>query len=158
MLLTRTYDDRMQRMQRRRQDFFLYPLAGRRGRVGRARHALRPSDMLFPGYRNQGLQVVRGIPLGDLMLSSWCPTPVTCAKAASCPSCTTHGQTIFFHLRQSGDAVSSGGGLGHGGGHQGRRQLAATWMGEGSSAEADFHHALLFRLGVSGAGDSQRGQ
>ena len=29
--------------------------------------ALRPTDMLFPVYRNQGLYIVRGQPLVDLM-------------------------------------------------------------------------------------------
>src|SRR5271168_3771432 len=63
MMLTRAYDDRMQRMQRGGKISFYIRSLGEEAVSVAQGMALRPSDMLFPGYRNQGLQVVRGIPL-----------------------------------------------------------------------------------------------
>src|ERR1700749_1002245 len=67
MLLTRLYDDRMQRMQRAGKiSFYIRSLGEEAVSVAQAM-ALRPGDMLFPSYRNQGLHIVRGIPLVELM-------------------------------------------------------------------------------------------
>src|SRR5580704_4683792 len=68
MLLTRLYDDRMQRMQRAGKiSFYIRSLGEEAVAVAQAM-ALRPSDMLFPAYRQQGAQIVRGISLVDMML------------------------------------------------------------------------------------------
>ena len=67
MLLTRIYDDRMQRTQRAGKiSFYIRSLGEEAVSVAQCM-ALRPGDMLFPSYRNQGLQIVRGIALVDLM-------------------------------------------------------------------------------------------
>src|SRR5580693_5721132 len=67
MLLTRIFDDRMQRMQRGGKISFYIRSLGEEAVSVAQGMALRPSDMLFPGYRNQGLQIVRGMSLVDLM-------------------------------------------------------------------------------------------
>src|ERR1700734_2032036 len=65
MLLTRLYDDRMQRMQRAGKiSFYIRSLGEEAVGVAQAM-ALRPSDMLFPAYRQPGAQIVRGISLVD---------------------------------------------------------------------------------------------
>src|SRR5277367_993985 len=57
MLLTRIFDDRMQRMQRAGKISFYIRSSGEEA-VGVAQAmALRPSDMLFPAYRQQGAQI-----------------------------------------------------------------------------------------------------
>src|SRR5688500_1065391 len=67
MLLTRIYDDRMQRAQRQgKTSFYMRSLGEEAVSVAQAM-ALRPRDMLFPSYRNQGLYIVRGRALVDLM-------------------------------------------------------------------------------------------
>jgi 2-oxoisovalerate dehydrogenase E1 component alpha subunit len=67
MLLTRLFDDRMQRTQRQGKiTFYMRSLGEEAVSVAQAM-ALRPGDMLFPSYRNQGLYMVRGRPLVDLM-------------------------------------------------------------------------------------------
>src|ERR1700722_16928673 len=67
MLLTRLFDDRMQRMQRAgKVSFYIRSLGEEAVSVAQCM-ALRPADMLFPSYRNQGLQIARGIALVDLM-------------------------------------------------------------------------------------------
>src|ERR1700690_1176309 len=67
MLLTRIYDERMQRTQRAGKiSFYMRSLGEEAVSVAQCM-ALRPGDMLFPSYRNQGLHIARGIALEDLM-------------------------------------------------------------------------------------------
>src|ERR1700721_3684685 len=67
MLLTRLFDDRMQRNQRAGKISFYIRSFGEEAVAVAQGMALRPGDMLFPAYRNQGLYMVRGIALVDLM-------------------------------------------------------------------------------------------
>ena len=144
MLLTRTYDDRMQRMQRGGKISFYIRSLGEEAVSVAQGMALRPSDMLFPGYRNQGLHVVRGIPLVDLMCQTLSNTKDMC-KGRQLP--------VMYHSRANNIFTISGNlatqfpqavGWAMAAAIKGEDNLAATWIGEGSSAEADFHHALLF--------------
>ncbi|HQR23729.1 MAG TPA: thiamine pyrophosphate-dependent enzyme, partial [Steroidobacteraceae bacterium] len=67
MLLTRIFDDRMQRAQRQgKTSFYMRSLGEEAVSVAQAM-ALRPGDMLFPSYRNQGLFIARGMRLVDMM-------------------------------------------------------------------------------------------
>ena len=144
MLLTRVFDDRMQRTQRQGKiSFYMRSLGEEAVSVAQCM-ALRPADMLFPSYRNQGFYMVRGRPLVDLMCQLLSNTRDMC-KGRQLP--------VMYHwaagphlldLRQPDDAVPAGRGLGDGCGDEGHDDIAASWIGEGSSAEADFHHAMLF--------------
>jgi len=106
--------------------------------------ALRPGDMLFPSYRNQGLQIARGIALVDLMCQLLSNTRDMC-KGRQLP--------VMYHSK-AGNIFSISGNLATqfpqavgwamAAAIKGEDHLAASWIGEGSSAEADFHHALLF--------------
>ena len=67
MVLTRAFDDRMQRNQRGGKiSFYIRSLGEEAVSIAQCM-ALRPGDMLFPAYRNQGVQIARGIALVDLM-------------------------------------------------------------------------------------------
>jgi 2-oxoisovalerate dehydrogenase E1 component alpha subunit len=144
MLLTRLYDDRMQRMQRAGKiSFYIRSLGEEAVGVAQAM-ALRPSDMLFPAYRQQGAQIVRGIPLVDLMSQLLSNTKDMC-KGRQLP--------VMYHSRANNIFSISGNlatqfpqavGWAMAAAIKGEDDLAATWIGEGSSAEADFHYALLF--------------
>ena len=83
MLLTRLFDDRMVRQQRQGKLSFYMKSTGEEAVSVAAGMALQPEDMLFPAYRNQGLQVVRGRQTVDLMCQC-CPIPGTCVGDASC--------------------------------------------------------------------------
>src|ERR1700759_3859533 len=144
MLLTRLFDDRMQRMQRAGKISFYIRSLGEEA-IGVAQGmALRPSDMLFPAYRQQGLQIVRGISLVDLMCQLLSNTRDMC-KGRQLP--------VMYHSR-SGNLFSISGNLATqfpqavgwamAAALKGEDHLAASWIGEGASAEAAFHHALLF--------------
>jgi 2-oxoisovalerate dehydrogenase E1 component alpha subunit len=144
MMLTRTFDDRMQRMQRAGKISFYIRSSGEEAVSVAQCMALRPGDMLFPSYRNQGLQIVRGIALLDLMCQLLSNTRDMC-KGRQLP--------VMYHSKPGNIFSISGNlatqfpqavGWAMAAAIKGEDHLAATWIGEGSSAEADFHHALLF--------------
>jgi 2-oxoisovalerate dehydrogenase E1 component alpha subunit len=144
MLLTRIYDDRMQRMQRAGKiSFYIRSLGEEAVSVAQCM-ALRPADMLFPSYRNQGLYITRGVALVDMMCQLLSNTRDMC-KGRQLP--------VMYHSK-AGNIFSISGNLATqfpqavgwamAAAIKGEDHLAASWIGEGSSAEADFHHALLF--------------
>jgi len=106
--------------------------------------ALRPGDMLFPSYRNQGLQIVRGRKLVDLMCQLLSNTRDMC-KGRQLP--------VMYHWRE-GNLFSISGNLATqfpqavgwamAAAIKNEDRVAASWIGDGSTAEADFHYALLF--------------
>ena len=144
MLLTRVFDDRMQRIQRSGKiSFYMRSLGEEAVSVAMAM-ALRPTDMLFPSYRNQGLYVVRGRPLVDLMCQLLSNTRDMC-KGRQLP--------VMYHWAEGNIFSISGNlatqfpqavGWAMAAAIKGADDIAASWLGEGSSAEADFHHAMVF--------------
>lgn len=144
MVLTRAFDDRMQRMQRSGKITFYMRSLGEEAVAVAQAMALRPGDMLFPSYRQQGLYVVRGRPLVDLMCQCLSNTRDMC-KGRQLP--------IMYHWREGNIFSISGNlttqfpqavGWAMAAAIKGSDDIAATWIGEGSSAEADFHHGMLF--------------
>jgi 2-oxoisovalerate dehydrogenase E1 component alpha subunit len=144
MMLTRLYDDRMQRTQRAGKiSFYMRSLGEEAVSVAQCM-ALKPGDMLFPSYRNQGLHIARGTPLVDMMCQLLSNTRDMC-KGRQLP--------VMYHSK-AGRLFSISGNLATqfpqavgwamAAALKGEDHLAASWIGEGSSAEADFHHALLF--------------
>ncbi len=144
MMLTRAFDDRMQRMQRSGKISFYMRSLGEEAVAVAQGMALRPTDMLFPAYRQQGLYMVRGRPLVDLMCQLLSNTRDMC-KGRQLP--------VMYHWREGNIFSISGNlttqfpqavGWAMAAAIKGQDDIAASWIGEGSSAEADFHHAMLF--------------
>src|SRR6202790_3011246 len=144
MLLTRLFDDRMQANQRAGKiSFYIRSLGEEAVSVAQCM-ALRPGDMLFPSYRNQGLQIARGIALVDLMCQLLSNTRDMC-KGRQLP--------VMYHSK-AGNIFSISGNLATqfpqavgwamAAAIKGEDHIAATWIGEGSSAEADFHYGMTF--------------
>jgi len=144
MMMTRAFDDRMQRVQRQGKISFYVKSTGEEAVSVAQCMALRPGDMLFPSYRNQGLQIVRGRKLVDLMCQCLSNTRDIC-KGRQMP--------IMYHSRE-GNLFSISGNLttqypqavgwAMAAAMKGEDHLAASWIGDGSTAEPDFHHALTF--------------
>jgi 2-oxoisovalerate dehydrogenase E1 component alpha subunit len=144
MLLTRLFDDRMHRAQRQGKITFYIKSTGEEAVSVAQCTALRPGDMLFPSYRNQGLQIARGRNLVDLMCQLLSNTRDMC-KGRQLP--------VMYHWRE-GNLFSISGNLATqfpqavgwamAAAIKNEDHLAASWLGDGSTAEADFHHALLF--------------
>lgn len=144
MLLTRLFDDRMQRMQRQGRMSFYMKSTGEEAVAVAAGMALLPGDMLFPSYRVQGLQIVRGRSLVDLMCQCLSNTRDMC-KGRQMPVMYHWGSGNIFSI--SGNLATQfpqAVGWAMASAIKGEDRIAATWIGEGSSAEADFHHAVTF--------------
>ncbi len=139
--------------------FLLHEVDRRGGRVGGAGHgaAARRHAVSRP-TATRDCYIVRGRSLVDLMCQCLSNTRDMC-KGRQMPIMYHWGDgQHLLDLGQSRHAVPAGRGLGDGRGHQGRGPHRRSWIGEGSSAEADFHHAHDLRRRVSGAGDPQRRQ
>jgi 2-oxoisovalerate dehydrogenase E1 component alpha subunit len=144
MLLTRLFDDRMLRTQRQGKISFYIKSTGEEAVAVAACMALRPGDMLFPSYRQQGAFLVRGSRLVDLMCQLLSNTRDMC-KGRQLPVMYHSVPGRVFSI--SGNLATQfpqAVGWAMAAAIKGEDDVAASWIGEGSSAEADFHHALLF--------------
>jgi 2-oxoisovalerate dehydrogenase E1 component alpha subunit len=144
MLLTRLYDKRMQRTHRQGRISFYMQSTGEEAVSVAAAMALQPEDMLFPSYRNQGLFITRELPLVDMMCQLLSNRQDMC-KGRQLPVMYHSGPKRLFSISGNlctqfpqavGWAMASA--------IKGESHLASVWIGEGSSAEADFHHGLVF--------------
>jgi 2-oxoisovalerate dehydrogenase E1 component alpha subunit len=144
MLLTRIFDERMQRAQRQGKISFYMRSFGEEAVSVAQCMALRPRDMLFPSYRNQGLYIVRGRALVDLMCQLLSNTRDMC-KGRQLPVMYHWADGRIFSI--SGNLTTQfpqAVGWAMAAAIKGEDDIGVSWIGEGSSAEADFHHAMLF--------------
>ncbi|MEL7297896.1 MAG: thiamine pyrophosphate-dependent dehydrogenase E1 component subunit alpha, partial [Pseudomonadota bacterium] len=144
MLLTRIFDERMQRVQRQGKTSFYVKSTGEEAVSVAQAMALRPGDMLFPSYRNQGLFIVRGLDLTDLMSQCLSNTRDMC-KGRQLPVMYHSAKDNLFSI--SGNLTTQypqAVGWAMASAIKGEQHIAAAWIGDGSTAEADFHHALTF--------------
>ena len=144
MVLTRAYDERMQRMQRQGKiTFYMQALGEEAVSIGQGL-AFEDGDMLFPAYRNQGLYIMRDTGLVDMMCQ---------CLSNSRDMCKGRQMPIFYQNKQKNLFTISGNlatqyphavGWAMGAAIKGERNIAVSWVGDGSTAEADFHYALTF--------------
>ena len=144
MLLTRIYDDRMQRTQRAGKISFYMRSLGEEAVSVAGCMALKPGDMLFPSYRNQGLHITRGLPLVDMMCQLLSNTRDMCKGRQLPVMYHSKAGNIFSISGNLATQIPQAVGWAMAAAIKGEDNLAASWIGEGSSAEADFHQALLF--------------
>jgi 2-oxoisovalerate dehydrogenase E1 component alpha subunit len=144
MLMTRIYDDHMVQMQRQGKISFYMKSTGEEAVSIAQAMALEPSDMLFPSYRTQGLQIARGRNLVDLMCQ---------CLSNSKDMCKGRQMPVMYHWARGNIFSVSGNlttqfpqavGWAMAAAIKGEDDIASAWIGEGSSAEADFHHAMTF--------------
>jgi len=144
MVLTRVFDERMQRTQRQGRITFYVRSYGEEAVSVAAAAALAESDMLFPSYRNQGLFIARGVSLVELMCQLLSNTRDMC-KGRQLPVMYHSAEKRIFSI--SGNLATQypqAVGWAMAAAIKGESQIAAAWIGEGSTAAADFHHALTF--------------
>ncbi|HEY6642812.1 thiamine pyrophosphate-dependent dehydrogenase E1 component subunit alpha [Povalibacter sp.] len=144
MLTTRVYDDRMQRAQRQGKISFYIRSMGEEAVSVAPAMALRPGDMLFPSYRQQGLHVARGRTLVDLMCQCLSNSHDMCKGRQMPIMYHWTGGNIFSVSGNLTTQVPQAVGWAMAAAIKGEDHIAATWTGEGATAEADFHHALTF--------------
>ena len=144
MLKTRVFDARMLLAQRQKKMSFYIQSLGEEA-IGSA-HALvlDEGDMCFPTYRQQSLLMAREVPLVDLIcqLMSNERDPL---KGRQLP--------VMYSVRKAGFFSISGNlatqftqavGWAMASAIKNDSKIASAWIGDGATAEADFHTALTF--------------
>lgn len=144
MLLTRQFDERMFQAHRQGKTSFFMKSTGEEALGAAPSMALGRDDMCFPTYRILSYLMARGYPLIDLInqIFSNAADPLKGRQLPILYSARAYG---FYSL--SGNVGSR---FGHAVGwamasaYKGDDRIAISYIGEGTTAEGDFHEALTF--------------
>ena len=144
MMLVRIYDDRMYRAQRQGKTSFYMKSTGEEAVAIAAAHAMDREDIFFPTYRQQGLLVARDYPLVKMMCQVYSNKgdPLKGRQLPIMYSDRAHG---FFSI--SGNLATQypqAVGWAMASAIKGDSRIAAAWIGDGATAEGDFHNAVTF--------------
>ncbi|GMU44261.1 MAG: 3-methyl-2-oxobutanoate dehydrogenase (2-methylpropanoyl-transferring) subunit alpha [Xanthomonadales bacterium] len=144
MLTTRIYDERMMKVQRQGKTSFYMKCTGEEAVAVAQAMALEPGDMLFPSYRQQGLLVARDWSLVDMMCQVYNNTKDR-LKGRQLPIMYSVKEVGFFSISGNlGTQFPQAVGWAMASAMKGDTRIAASWVGDGTTAEADFHYALTF--------------
>src|SRR6478609_3809971 len=145
MMKTRIFDARMLIAQRQKKLSFYMQSLGEEA-IGTAQSfALQQGDMCFPTYRQQSLLLARDdVPMvelicqlmsnqGDLLKGRQLPVMYSYKRAGFF---TISGNLATQFIQAVGWAMASA--------IKGHTKIASAWIGDGATAEADFHTALTF--------------
>ena len=145
MMKTRIFDARMLIAQRQKKLSFYMQSLGEEA-IGTAQAlALQPGDMCFPTYRQQSLLLARDdVPMVELIcqLMSNERDPL---KGRQLPVMYSYKRAGFFSI--SGNLATQfiqAVGWAMASAIKGDTKIASAWIGDGATAEADFHTALTF--------------
>lgn len=144
MMRLRAFDARMMMAQRQGKTSFYMQNLGEEAIATAFRKALKDGDMNFPTYRQAGLLIAGGYPMVDMMNQIFSNThdPLHGRQLPVMYSSKEYG---FFsisgnlatqYIQAVGWAMASA--------IKGDTRIAAGWIGDGSTAESDFHAALVF--------------
>jgi 2-oxoisovalerate dehydrogenase E1 component alpha subunit len=144
MMLVRSFDARLLRAHRQGKISFYIQSLGEEAIACAQQRVLRRGDMHFPTYRQQGLLISSGYPIVEMMnqVLSNEHDPLKGRQLPVLYSSKAHG---FFsisgnlatqYIQAVGWAMASA--------MRGGTEIASAWIGEGSTAESDFHAALLY--------------
>lgn len=144
MLTLRAFDKRMLMAQRQQKTSFYMQHLGEEAVSCAFRKALRRGDMNFPTYRQAGLLIADDFPLVD-MINQIFSNAGDMNKGRQMPVFYTSKEHGFFSI--SGNLATQyiqAVGWGMASAISGDTKISAAWIGDGSTAESDFHAALLF--------------
>jgi 2-oxoisovalerate dehydrogenase E1 component alpha subunit len=145
MMKTRAYDARMLIAQRQKKISFYMQCLGEEAIATAHSFALQDGDMCFPTYRQQGLLLARDdVPMVEMIcqLMSNERDPL---KGRQLPVMYSYKRAGFFTI--SGNLATQfiqAVGWGMASAIKGDTKIASAWIGDGATAEADFHTALTF--------------
>jgi 2-oxoisovalerate dehydrogenase E1 component alpha subunit len=144
MAKTRAYDGRMVMLQRQGQTSFYMQCAGEEAIACAFQTALRKGDMNFPTYRQQGL----------LIAQEWSVVDMMCQVLSNSKDRMMGRQLpVFYSSADAGFFSISGNlgtqflqavGLAMASAIRGDLAVTAAWIGDGATAESDFHAGLVF--------------
>ena len=144
MMTLRAFDARMLIAQRQGKTSFYMQHMGEEAISCAFRKALLPGDMNFPTYRQAGLLIAAGYPLVDMMCQIYSnerdplkgrQLPVL-YSAKDYGFFSVSGNLTTQYIQAVGWAMASA--------IKNDTKIAAAWVGDGSTAEGDFHAALVF--------------
>ena len=159
MMKTRAFDARMLIAQRQKKISFYMQCLGEEAIAVAHALALEPGDMNFPTYRQQGLLLARDDVSMVEMMCQLLSNERDPLKGRQLPVMYSYKRAGFFsisgnlatqYIQAVGWAMASA--------IKGDTRIASAWIGDGATAEADFHTALTFAARLSRAGDPQRRQ
>ena len=137
MVLMRAFDERMVALQRQGR-LGNYPMCwGEEGAQVGSLRAARPTDWVFPTYRQQLIPILRGVDPATILryragmggrAGFWAPrryrvAPITISIATHLP----HAVGLAYAAKLKGDDTA-----------------AIAWFGDGATSEGDFHEAMNF--------------
>ena len=145
MLKTRAFDARMLIAQRQKKISFYIQCLGEEAIATAHALALQPGDMCFPTYRQQGLLLARDdIDVVEMMCQAM-SNERDPLKGRQLPVLHSYRRAGFFSvsgnlatqfIQAVGWAMASA--------IKGDTRIASAWIGDGATAESDFHNALTF--------------
>lgn len=144
MMLTRAYDARMVRVQRQGKTSFYMKCTGEEAVAVAGAMALQRGDMCFPTYRQQGILIARDWPIVDMMNQVYSNSHDR-LKGRQMPVFYSSREAGFFSISGNlGTQYSQAVGWAMAAAADGDERISAAWIGEGATAEGDFHYALTF--------------
>ena len=144
MMRLRAFDSRMVMAQRQGKTSFYMQHLGEEAVSCAFRKALVKGDMNFPTYRQAGLLIAGGFPMVEMMNQIY-SNELDPLKGRQLPVLYSSKEYGFFtisgnlatqYVQAVGWAMASA--------IKGDSKIAAAWIGDGSTAESDFHSALVF--------------
>lgn len=144
MLTLRSFDARMLTAQRQGKTSFYMQHLGEEAVSCAFALALKPGDMNFPTYRQAGLLMASGYPLLTMMnqIYSNAEDPLHGRQLPIMYSSKEHG---FFSISGNlGTQFVQSVGWAMASAISGDTKIATGWIGDGSTAESDFHAAMVF--------------
>jgi 2-oxoisovalerate dehydrogenase E1 component alpha subunit len=144
MVMVRIFDDRMYRSQRQGKTSFYMKCTGEEAIAIPAQMALDRDDMHFPTYRQQGLLIARGYPLVEMMNQIY-SNKGDKLKGRQLPIMYSDKAYGFFSISGNlGTQFPQAVGWAMAAAIKGDSRIAMGWIGDGATAEGDFHSALTF--------------
>jgi 2-oxoisovalerate dehydrogenase E1 component alpha subunit len=144
MLRTRHLDARMMAMQRQGRLSFYVSSKGEEASAVASAVAYAHGDMLFPSYRQPGLLLMRGMPMVAIMCQL-IGNRLDNAKGRQMPvHYSWRAGNVVSISSPVGTQFPQAVGAAMAFAYRGERRVAAAWIGDGTAAQGDFHHALNF--------------
>src|SRR5688572_1429208 len=144
MMALRVFDARMQMAQRQGKTSFYMQHMGEEAVSCAFRMALESGDMNFPTYRQAGLLIAGGYPMLDMMCQIY-SNELDPLKGRQLPVMYSSREHGFFSI--SGNLATQfiqAVGWAMASAMKRDTRIAVGWIGDGSTAESDFHAALVF--------------
>jgi 2-oxoisovalerate dehydrogenase E1 component alpha subunit len=144
MMTLRAFDARMLMAQRQGKTSFYMQHMGEEAVSCAFRKALSPGDMNFPTYRQAGLLIAGGYPMAKMMSQIY-SNELDPLKGRQLPIMYSSREHGFFSISGNlGTQFVQAVGWAMASAIKRDTKIAAGWIGDGSTAESDFHAALVF--------------